>query len=162
MKPRASYVTAACLAGLLCVSTAALAQVPYSEATPTKKEPLRITSFGVQMQSGVNGVAGGISVNREKPTEGDSTTNAEAFFGTDFQFFTYDTPKTNISASFMGYPSLNVGGRVRAEIDLSLKREIGPNFTVGATCYDTYDSKPGTEGANKHDFGFTLSVGCVF
>jgi hypothetical protein len=59
-------------------------------------------------------------------------------------------------------PSLNVGGRVRAELDTSLSREIVSDFTVGFTVYNSYDSKPPTEGAKKNDIGVTLNVGWVF
>jgi hypothetical protein len=116
----------------------------------------------IQTNRSLFGAAGGISVNREIPVEGDSTTNTEAFVAASYEFFTYDTPKTSITVTFAVYPSLNVGGRVRTDADLSLKREIFADFTIGATLYDTYDSKPPTEGSKKHDLGFTLSVGWVF
>ena len=51
---------------------------------------------------------------------------------------------------------------MRTDTDLNLKREIFTDFTVGATLYDTYDSKPASEGARKHDLGITLSIGWVF
>ena len=38
------------------VALPALAQAPFSEATPTKKEPLRFSAFAVQMQAGMSGV----------------------------------------------------------------------------------------------------------
>ena len=104
----------------------------------------------------------GISVNQEVPTDGETTTNIEAFLGADYEFFTYDSPKTTIMVTFVLYPSLNVGGRVRTQTDITLNREIFADFTVGATLYDTYDSKPASEGAKKHDLGITLSIGWVF
>ena len=107
-------------------------------------------------------VGSGVSVNQEVPTDGETTTNVEAFVGANYEFFTYDTPKTTVTVTFVLYPSLNVGGRVRTDTDLNLKREIFTDFTVGATLYDTYDSKPASEGARKHDLGLTLSIGWVF
>jgi|WetSurMetagenome_2_1015567.scaffolds.fasta_scaffold622714_1 hypothetical protein len=39
-------------AALFAFAVPALAQAPYSEATPTKKDPLRFSAFAVQMQGG--------------------------------------------------------------------------------------------------------------
>lgn len=44
------------IAALIAFAVPALAQAPYSEATPTKKDPLRFTAFAVQMQNGISGV----------------------------------------------------------------------------------------------------------
>ena len=43
-------------AALASISVPALAQAPYSEATPTKKGPLQFTAFAVQMQTSMSGV----------------------------------------------------------------------------------------------------------
>ena len=118
--------------------------------------------YFVQTNRSLLGASAGLTQNREIPLEGDATTNVEAFFGARYSFFTYDTPKTSIDSSFVFYPSLNVGGRVRTNVDISLKREIVSDFTVGLTLYDSYDSKPPTADANKHDIGVTLSIGWVF
>lgn len=40
----------------LALVAPAFAQAPYSEATPTKQDPLRFTAFAVQMQGGMAGV----------------------------------------------------------------------------------------------------------
>jgi hypothetical protein len=116
----------------------------------------------IQTNRSVLGVAGGFSQNREVPLEGDSTNNAEVYAGVTYSFFTYDTPKTSVETSFVVFPSLNVGGRVRTTVDLSLKRELLRDFTVGVTLYDSFDSKPPTEDASKHDLGVTLSIGWIF
>jgi hypothetical protein len=41
---------------LVAFAVPALAQAPYSEAVPTKKDPLRFTAIGVQLQAGMAGV----------------------------------------------------------------------------------------------------------
>jgi hypothetical protein len=107
-------------------------------------------------------VAGGLTQNLEIPVDGDRTTNVEAFAGVKYSFFTYDTPKTNFTTTFVLYPSLNVGGRIRADTDITLSREIVSDFTVGLTLYDSFDNKPPGENATKHDVGVTLSIGWVF
>jgi len=115
-----------------------------------------------QTNRSVLGVAGGLVVNRENPVEGDSTANVEAFVGTTYEFFTYDTPKTNIDTTFVLYPSLNVSGRYRTDFSLTLSREIVKDFTVGATAYDSYDNKPPGGSSSTHDFGFSLNIGWTF
>jgi len=107
-------------------------------------------------------VAAGLTQNLEIPVDGDRTTNVEAFVGARYSFFTYDTPKTNLTSTFVMYPSLNVGGRVRTDLDVNLSREIVSDFTVGLTLYDSFDNKPLSATATKHDIGVTLSIGWVF
>ena len=116
----------------------------------------------IQTNRSLLGAGGGLLLNREKPVDGDTTDNVEAFFGASYEFFTYDTPKTNISTSFLVYPSLSVSGRYRTELDVNLKREIVKDFTIGLTVYDSFDSKPPAGGTSKNDVGFSLSVGWTF
>jgi len=118
--------------------------------------------FIVQTNRTVFSWSGGIALNREIPVEGDPQDNIEAFLGASHSFFTYDTPKTNLSTSFIVHPSLSESGRVRTDLDTSLSREIVKDFTVGTTIYYSYDSKPPTEDATKHDVGITLSIGWTF
>jgi len=118
--------------------------------------------YFVQTNRSILRAGAGIVFNQENPVEGELSTNAEAFFGVSYSFFTYDTPKTDASTAFVLYPSLNVGGRYRTEFDLSLKREIVKDFTVGVTAYDSYDSKPPAGSSSSHDLGITLSVGWTF
>jgi hypothetical protein len=53
-------------------------------------------------------------------------------------------------------------GRVRGNLDVQVKREIIRDFTVGLTVYDSFDSRPATEGAAKNDWGATVSLGWTF
>jgi len=116
----------------------------------------------VQTNRALLGAAGGLVVNRENPVDGDSTTNVEALFSTTYEFFTYDTPKTSIDTAFALFSSLNVGGRYRTEFSLTLSREIVSDFTIGATVYDSYDSKPPAGSSSTHDFGISLNIGWTF
>ncbi len=137
----------------------------------------RNTELGIDLRSSVAGGIGryisqtnrtvlnwsaGLEVNREIPVEGDRKDNIEAFVGASHSFFTYDTPKTNLATSFILLPSLTDTGRVRTDLNASLSREIVKDFTVGTTIYYSYDSKPPTEDAKKHDLGVTLTVGWTF
>lgn len=121
-----------------------------------------IGRYVVQSNRSLLGAGAGLLLNEENPVEGDSTQNIEAFLGASYEFFTYDTPKTSVKTAFLLYPSLNVGGRYRTEFDLSLSREIVTDFTVGATAYDSYDSKPPAGSTSGHDFGISLNIGWTF
>jgi Protein of unknown function, DUF481 len=104
----------------------------------------------------------GLAVNREKPIEGESTTNLEAVIGFDYANFAYDFPNTDIQISTFGYLGLNHWGRFRLEASASLKRELFSDFFFGLKGYESYDSEPPTAGSQKNDWGLSLSLGFSF
>ncbi len=105
---------------------------------------------------------GGLALNREKPVEGESTTNVEAAAGFDWANFAYDFPNTDIRVTAFGYLGLNHWGRFRLEANASLRREIFADFYFGVKAYESYDSEPATEGAQKNDWGLSLTLGYSF
>jgi hypothetical protein len=104
----------------------------------------------------------GLSVARETPLEGDSTSSLEGLLTAEWRVFGYTFPKTNVNVSFSLYPGLTDWGRVRGNLDVQVKREIIRDFTVGLTVYDSFDSRPATEGAAKNDWGATIALGWTF
>ena len=46
-----------------------------------------------------------------------------------------------------GFASLTDGGRYRLEVDARLKRELVKDFHATLRGYESYDSRPATEGA---------------
>jgi Protein of unknown function, DUF481 len=107
-------------------------------------------------------LGGGLSTSREVPVDGNSTQEFEALIGARQSYFTYDTPKTNISTNVALYPSLSQTGRVRIELNGQVNREIVKDFTVGFTIYDSFDNRPPSEGARKNDVGLSLTIGWTF
>jgi hypothetical protein len=105
---------------------------------------------------------GGLSVNREKPVEGESTTNLEAAAGFDYSNFAYDFPNTDIRITTMGYLGLSQWGRFRLEANANLRREVFSDFYIGLNFYESYDSEPATTGAQKNDWGAGLTLGYSF
>jgi len=118
--------------------------------------------FLVHSNRAIFALGGGLSTSREVPVDGDSTQELEALLAVRQSYFTYDTPKTNISTSLYLYPSLSQWGRARLELNGQVNREIVKDFTVGFTIYDSYDSNPPTEGARKNDVGLSLTIGWTF
>ena len=53
----------------------------------------------------------GLALNREKPVEGESTTNVEVVTGFDWANFAYDFPNTDIRVTAFGYLGLSQWGR---------------------------------------------------
>jgi len=104
----------------------------------------------------------GISVNEEYAVDAPRTTNSEALVGYDFSYFTLHYPKTGVDLNARLMPGLNQWGRVRAEVNTSVRRELLRDFTVSISFYDTYDSRPPGEGALKNDVGVVTSVGWIF
>jgi hypothetical protein len=121
-----------------------------------------IGSFLARSNHNVVAVGGGLSTSREVPVEGDSRQQLDALLAVRQSYFRYDTPKTDIATSLYVYPGLSDWGRVRLELDSRLNRELVKDFTVGFTIYDSYDSRPPTEGARKNDVGLSLTVGWTF
>ena len=104
----------------------------------------------------------GLAVNREKPVEGESTSNLEAVLGFDYENFAYDFPNTDVEITAFGYFGLNQWGRFRLETSARLKRELFNDFYVGLKAYESYDSDPATAGAKRNDWGLSVTLGYSF
>jgi hypothetical protein len=107
-------------------------------------------------------VGAGLSINRELPIDGETTSNLEGLLTVQWQVFTSSFPKTTVAFSFSFYPGLSDWGRVRGNADLQMKREIIRHFTFGLTGYQSFDNRPATAGAATSDWGATLSLGSTF
>jgi hypothetical protein len=107
-------------------------------------------------------VAGGVAVSREQPLTGGATTNVDGVALVDGSFFTYDTPKTDVSYTFLAFPGLSQPGRIRLEPSITARRELFHDFTLAVSAYDSYDNRPPTAGVSRNDVGVTLSVGWTF
>jgi hypothetical protein len=104
----------------------------------------------------------GLALNRERPVEGESTTNLEAVAGLDWANFAYDFPNTDVRVTALGFLGLTHWGRFRMEMSASLRREVVSDFYVGVRAYESYDSEPATKGAQKNDWGAALTLGYSF
>jgi hypothetical protein len=102
------------------------------------------------------------SVNREKPVEGEQTTNFELALALGYDRFSYDFPKKDVHVTVAGFQSLKDSGRHRLEVNARLRREVLRDFSVGLQGYESYDSRPPTEGARRNDYGVTFTLGWTF
>jgi putative salt-induced outer membrane protein YdiY len=105
---------------------------------------------------------GGLAVvNEQLAGDEEAETSVEGFFNTDYEFFTYDTPKTTLTTSLTLYPSLTQSGRVRGQLDFGLRRELVTDLFIELSVYDSYDSKPPDDG-ETNDYGIVTSLGYTF
>ena len=118
--------------------------------------------FLIRSNRSVFGVGAGLSTSTELPIEGDSVQYLDALLSMRQSFFTYDYPKTDITMALDVYPGLSQWGRVRAQFDGKIKREIVHDFSVGFTIYDSYDNRPPSADAVKNDVGLSLTIGWTF
>jgi uncharacterized protein DUF481 len=97
--------------------------------------------------------------NREDPTEGEARYSAEAIAALDYSRFMYDFPNLTLGGRLQVIPSLTDAGRVRLQADARVRREIISDFYVSVSVFDSFDSRPPTEGASKNDWGPVVSIG---
>jgi hypothetical protein len=104
----------------------------------------------------------GLSINAEWATGSDSATiNLEGLLTTGFQFFRYDSPKSDITTNLTLYPSLSNWGRIRLNFSVSLRHELISDFFVDLSFWDNYDSDPPSADpdAATNDWALTSSIG---
>ena len=115
--------------------------------------------FLVQSGRSLWSVTGGLVVTNEQRAGNEAAgNNLEAFFNTDFEFFTYDTPKTTLSTVLTVFPGITDSGRIRAKLDFELRRELIKDLFIQLSFYDSYDSRPPEEGT-QNDYGVVTSLG---
>lgn len=110
----------------------------------------------------VSGVIG-IAATKEWATgDGDSQESLEGLIGGTWRIFKFNTPKVSLNASVVIYPSITESGRYRTTGNLSLRREIVSDFYLDLSVYQSFDSDPPDETAEKDDYGITTSLGYSF
>jgi hypothetical protein len=74
-------------------------------------------------------------------------------------YYRYDRPRTNIDIAFQYYPSLSNWGRHRIQLAPAVKREVLKDVFISVNMFDTFDSRPPSESADRNDVGIVLSFG---
>lgn len=117
----------------------------------------------LQTNSEVFSAGGGVLVNREWISDSTgSQYNLEGVAALQFSKFRYDSPKLNLDSQLSFYPNLTTWGRVRMELDITLKWEIISDLYWNLQYYTSFDNQPpGGEGA-KIDYGIVLSFGWTY
>jgi hypothetical protein len=106
------------------------------------------------------GLSGGLAYSEEEYSDGKGfENNVEAILALRYQYFTFDTPKTNIDVSLFVFPSLTTSGRYRLEFNSSLRRELVKDFFWDLSLLDSFDSDPPTGSEASNDWTVVTSLG---
>src|SRR5208283_4802724 len=92
-------------------------------------------------------------------TTGRTGNSAEAILGTQINFYRFKT--TNILADARLYPSLTDLGRVRFDLNTSVKLKVAKDLYWRFGYYLNFDSRP-PQNLPKSDYGSTSSLGWTF
>lgn len=107
-------------------------------------------------------VISGIAYTNERFVGISATSNLEMLITGQANYFKRDYPRSNIQTTLTVYPSLTDLGRVRTDLNASVTYEIIRDFNTGLTLFDTFDSRPSSTTAAKHDYGLSLTAGWLF
>lgn len=107
-------------------------------------------------------VSAGLSLNRENVADADYNSSVEAMFNVDWSIYKYKSPKTVFYFKWFVYPSLTERGRIRSQVDTSLRQELVTDFFVDFTAIYSYDSNPPNEEASSSDYSITAGLGWTF
>lgn len=105
--------------------------------------------------------AGG-SVSREFTTEGANSNNAEGLIRATYNLFIFANPKLFITVGAEVFPSVNVRGRVRTNLNGKITWEVFNNFTLDVSYWANSDNKPIDVSALTFDWGTATSIGYTF
>jgi hypothetical protein len=108
------------------------------------------------------GVGAGLRGNLENAGQADELYSLEGVLGTDFRYFIYNTPKSDIRLRVDVYPSLTESGRWRVDVNAKFRQELVEDFFIDVSFYGNYDTDPPTLGADNSDYGVVMSLGYSF
>lgn len=100
--------------------------------------------------------------NEDYTNDDGSTNTVQAPIGADFEFFLFDSPKTDLTTDLTVTPILNNLGRWRIDYNARVSYELISDFTIGFSFFDNFDSQPPSADASKNDYGLTFSIGYIF
>jgi len=92
-----------------------------------------------------------------------SKENLEGLIAAEYSKYVFDDPTVNMSLRLSVYPSITESGRVRAQFDANIRRELISDLYWDLTFTDSYDSDPVSSGAEStSDYSVTTSLGWSF
>ena len=108
-------------------------------------------------------MSGGVQLTRENVGTGLSDNDTvEGFLGANWDWFRYDSPELDLTSNLLVFPNLTDTGRVRSEFDIRFRWELITDLFWQVSYYNSYDSDPVVDGAEKNDYGVITSLGYSF
>ena len=100
----------------------------------------------------------GLQLSRENDVnQTEDTDSVELVLAGSWDWFRTDDPKLDFSTQLQVIPSLTQSGRVRGELDSSVKWEIIHDLKLGLSFYSSYDNQPSDTGATN-DYGINTTL----
>lgn len=114
----------------------------------------------VQSNSMLWSLEAGLQVAREDlESEPEDVDSVEAVFTLKWDWFLFQNPELDWSTVVQLIPSLTENGRVRGEIDTSLRWELISDLEWGFSLYGSFDNQPkSSAAASTSDYGINTSV----
>ena len=106
---------------------------------------------------------GGVALVQEWATgSGSDVQSVEGIAGIQWKVYRLHDPETSLTTSLLLFPSLTETGRVRSQLDISLRHEIVKDLFVNLSLDGAYDNEPPTAGVEKTVYSLTTSLGYKF
>jgi hypothetical protein len=115
--------------------------------------------YVIQTNRWLMALLGGVTANRENQSDEGNQYSLEGFVGFDLDFFVFDTPKRDVNLTYQLIPGITESGRVRQELDTSVKFEIVEDFFFDLSFYATRDNQSPEGAASDTDYGIITSLG---
>jgi hypothetical protein len=103
--------------------------------------------------SGETRIAAGFAAGREHLTDGPTISNIDGVVRFMTSLYRQTTREPPLALSVMVFPEFNRWGRVHANVNAKVKRELFEDCFAAVTLYDTYDRQPQVSGVNRSDVG---------
>ena len=114
------------------------------------------------LMGGVVGTAESLQQDPLLASTPSSQESLEGMLALDYSRYVYDHPAIDLSARLSAFPSVTESGRIRAQLDLSLRWEVVTDLFWDLSYYNTFDSDPPSNSAATSDYGVVTSIGYSF
>lgn len=105
----------------------------------------------------------GLALNHEQPTgDAPDATNLEGLLRGEFRLFYLRSPKLSLDAVLTVFPGITDAGRVRTNLDVTLRKELIKDFTWDLHVYANHDNRPANPTASQSDYGIVTGLGYSF
>lgn len=113
----------------------------------------------ISTSSTVLDLGAGLSFSEENSADSASGSSVvEGVLRVAYSIFRFTGREVDSDFELLVYPGITESGRVRGELDASVRREIAKDFFVQLSGYYSYDNEP-PAGAEERDYGIYTSLG---
>ena len=117
----------------------------------------------VQSNTSLFSLEAGLQFSREDQTSGDENTDSlEITASANWDWFLFEDPELDWSTRIQLIPSLTENGRVRGELDTTLKWEIIGDLKWALSLYGSWDNQPQSDTGATSDYGVNTSLAYDF